>query len=130
MTTPAGRDDDWMDRWSSRSDTEIAAAWISYQSRDHALPSEDDEDWWAVDALMSLSADDPLRALETAFLIARGSNNPKVLEMLGASPIEDLVSEDPTLLDAIAVEVRSNPNLRVALKSVWQGNIADLASQP
>ena len=123
MATHSERDD--LDRWSRPSNAEIAVAWSRYQSQDHAPPWEDDDDWWAVDALMRLQLDDPLRALETTFLIGRGSADLKVLEMLGASPIEELLSEDPTLFDAIAIEVASNPGLRVALKSVWQGTIPD-----
>jgi hypothetical protein len=74
---------------------------------------------------MDLQVHDPIRALEIAFQIARASGAPKVLEMLGAGPIEDLLSEDPTLFDAVAVEAPSNPNLRLALRSTWQSAMPD-----
>jgi hypothetical protein len=113
--------------WSARSDAEIASAWIDYEARPHSPAEEAGEDkaWWAVDAMMGLSADDPLRALEICFLIARSSDDPKVLEMLGAGPLEDLVSEDPTLVDAIFHESNSNNHLVTALKSMWQSTIPD-----
>jgi hypothetical protein len=119
------RDDEWNDRWRRLTDAEIADAWIGYQAEVHSFPPESHPHWWAVDALSCLLDDDPLRALEITFLVGRRSDNPKVLEILGASPIEDLLTEDPTLLDAVAIEVRSNESLRVALRSVWQGAMPD-----
>lgn len=45
--------------------------------------------------------------------------------MLGVGPLEDLLSEDPTLFDAIAFEARSNDRLLVALGSMWQSTIPE-----
>jgi hypothetical protein len=121
------RDQEWAENWSRRSDAEIASAWIDYEARPHSPDVEAGEDdaWWAVDAMMGLAGDDPLRALEICFLIARSSNDPKVLEMLGAGPLEDLLSEDPTLFDAIFYESKSNNSLVTALRSMWQSTIPD-----
>lgn len=122
------RDRDWAENWRQRGDEEIALAWIDYQARWPLTPPKDpveDEAWWAVDAMMGLSGDDPLRALEICFLVARSSKEPKVLEMLGVGPLEDLLSEDPTLFDAIAFEARSNDRLLVALGSMWQSTIPE-----
>ena len=121
------RDDEWLERYAHRPDSEIAAVWIDYQSRPHS-PKQDaleDPSWWAVDAMMGLSRDNPLRALEICFQIARLSARPEVLEMLGAGPLEDLLSEDPTLFDALVFEVTSNPRLAEALRSVWKSTIPD-----
>jgi hypothetical protein len=115
------------DSWIRCSDGEIVAAWIDFESRAHPLDDDwiRDRAWWAVEAMMDLQVHDPIRALEIAFQIARASGAPKVLEMLGAGPIEDLLSEDPTLFDAVAVEAPSSPNLRLALRSTWQSAMPD-----
>jgi len=115
------------DSWIRSSDSEIAAAWIDFEARPHALEEDwlRDRAWWAVEAVMDLQAHDPIRALEIVFRIARTDDRPKVLEMLGAGPLEDLLSEDPTLIDAVAIEAWSSPNLRVALRSTWQNDLPD-----
>jgi hypothetical protein len=115
------------DSWIRCSDSEIVAAWIDFESRPHALQEDwiRDRAWWAVEAMMDLQAHDPIRALEIAFQIARTSDRPKVLEMLGAGPLEDLLSEDPTLIDAVAIEAQSSPNLRIALRATWQSAMPD-----
>ena len=121
------RDQDWAEVWARRSDADVASSWIDFWSRSHA-PDADwttDKHWWAVDALMGFQHDHPLRALEISFLIARTSDAPRVFEMLGAGPIEDLLADDRTLIDAIALEASASPNLRIALQSVWQGAIPD-----
>jgi len=115
------------ERWSSRSTEEISAAWIDYQSRQHAADEQAGEDpaWWAVEALIDLTLDDPLRVLEICFHIARTSDAPRVLMMLGAGPLEDLLSGDLAFFDAIAFETKSNANLVKALGSTWQSSIPD-----
>lgn len=115
------------DNWISSTDEEIVAAWIDFEQRPHTLHEDwiRDRSWWAVEAMMDLQLHDPARALDVAFQIARTSDTPKVLEMLGAGPLEDLLSEDPTLFDAIAIEAASSPRLRVALRSTWQNAMPD-----
>ena len=124
MATDADPDQDWADDWSRLDPSAIATAWIDYQARDVAGGVED-EDWWAVDAMLGLQSRDPIRALEICFLIGRSSDDAKVLAMLGAAPLEDLLSEDSTLLDAVAIEARTSPNLRLALRSIWQSTMPD-----
>jgi len=113
--------------WIRCTDDEIVAGWIDFESRPHALHEHwiRDRAWWAVEAMMDLQQHDPLRALEVAFQIARATDEPKVLEMLGSGPLEDLLSDDPTLVDAVAIETLSSPNLRTALCSTWQNNMPD-----
>src|SRR5690349_2656427 len=86
--------------WIRCTDGEIVAGWIDFESRPHALDEDwtRDRAWWAVEAMMDLQLHDPIRALEVAFQITRETDAPKVLEMLGAGPLEDLLSEDPTLV--------------------------------
>lgn len=113
--------------WLHCSDGEIVGAWIDFESRPHTLHEDwiRDRSWWAIEAMMDLQLHDPARALDLAFQIARATDTPKALEMLGAGPLEDLLSEDPTLIDAIAIEAASSPNLRTALASTWQNTMSD-----
>lgn len=113
--------------WNGCSDDELVAGWIDFESRPHALHEDwiRDRAWWAIEVMMELQSHDPARALGVVFRIARASSAPKVLEMLGTGPLEDLLSEDPTLIDAIAIEAATSPNLRVALRSTWQNAMPD-----
>lgn len=113
-----------------RTNEEIAAGWIAfYASGDCAAElrrapfGDPDAPVWAVDAVMDLEFEDPGRVLEIAFLIARRSDDPWVLSNLGAGPLESLLAEDPTFLDACEAEARISPNLRLALRSVWPMNM-------
>lgn len=126
-SAPMDRDDEWFERWAKRSNSEVAAAWIDYQSRDHARDEApgDDHAWWAVEALMCLSDDDPRRALEICFGVAKTTRNPTVLAMLGAGPLEDLLSEDPSPFDAVQHETGVSPALVEALRHVAQSTIPD-----
>jgi hypothetical protein len=47
-----------------------------------------------------------------------------VLEMLGAGPLEDLLSDDPTLFDMVELEARVSPALIEALRHVKRSTIA------
>jgi hypothetical protein len=115
-----------------RSNAEIARAWIAHYVRTGPPSSaadikvhDADPDHWANGALGALRRDDPARALEIVFRIARDSADAWVLENLGAGPLEDLIDADPTLLDPIALEVASSPNLKTALQSVWEREMSD-----
>jgi len=121
------RDDEWHENWARRSNDEVAAAWIEFEARDRSGETDmaDHPAWWAADAMMGLSHDDPLRALEICFRIAKSTDDPTVFEMLGAGPLEDLLSNDPTLFDAIAFEAGCSPGLIEALRHTWQSSIPD-----
>ncbi len=115
-----------------RSNEDIASSWSAYYLQ-YGRPNTaaelrvraDDPHWWAVDAVMGLYGDDPARALDIVFLIARTCSDDWVLENLGAGPLEDLIDSDPTLLDPIALEAASSPALRFALRCVWQRDMSE-----
>ncbi len=121
-----------METHDEHSNEDISRSWIAHYAR-MGRPSsaaqinahEDDPDWWAVDALMNLDSEDPVRALDIIFLIAEGSDDDWVLENLGAGPLENLIDDDLTLLDPIALEAASNPSLKKALQSVWRRDISE-----
>ncbi|WP_300578261.1 DUF6869 domain-containing protein [Phenylobacterium sp.] len=112
------------------SDVEIADAWIDHTYRyrpagERSAAHDDDPAWWAIDVVMDLQSSDPMRALEIAFAIARKSTDEWVLENLGAGPLETLLRDDPTLLDAIQIEAASSAGLLEALRSVWSSSMPD-----
>ncbi|HWE44437.1 MAG TPA: hypothetical protein VG407_00300 [Caulobacteraceae bacterium] len=110
------------------SNDAIAERWIAYYLRNGAgekAALDSDPDWWALETMMALQFDDPLRALEIVFLIAHASGDAWVLTNLGAGPLEGLLADDPTFLDAIVLETTSCPNLKTALVSVWQNGMPD-----
>jgi len=122
---------------TSWPDNEIAAAWIAWTARSDpkSLLQQDFEDLagraagadWGVQALLEILCEEPIRALQIVFLIARLTDDDWLLCNLGAGPIESLLANDGTLLDAIAVEVETSPHLRVALASVWQNEMSEAA---
>nr|WP_295108497.1 hypothetical protein [uncultured Caulobacter sp.] len=122
---------------TDRPDTEIVDAWIAWTAsaqhrvldRDVAGSSAEAEDDWGEQALLELVCEDPIRALEISFLIARKTDDDWLLCNLGAGPIESLLAHDATFLDAIAHEVPRSPNLKAALASVWQNAMSDATWQ-
>jgi hypothetical protein len=123
---------------TSRPDSEVAKAWIACTARsnpdqsaagDIAASASEAEDDWRAQALLEILCEEPIRALEITFLIARMTDDAWLLCNLGAGPIEDLLAHDATLLDAIALEARSSPNLKTALASVWQNAMSDATWQ-
>lgn len=119
---------------TSRPDSEVAEAWIAYtarsnpdqpRERDVAARPDGQEDDWGEQALLEIVCEEPIRALEISFLIARMTDDAWLLCNLGAGPIESLLADDATLLDAVALEARNSPNLKTALASVWQNAMSE-----
>jgi len=86
-------------------------------------------DEWARQAVIAAITD---RALSTdegwkliGMLLAAAPNN-KVLGIIGAGPLEDLLSADPyAVAQRIEVEALTNARLRYALWHLWQSNTPD-----
>lgn len=120
---------------TNRPDDEVAAAWMAWTARSNpGGPSKEDfhDDVrreggadWGEQALLEILCEEPIRALEIVFLIARSTDDDWLLCNLGAGPIESLLAHDGTLLDAIAVEVATSPSLKIALASVWQNAMSE-----
>ena len=114
---------------TNRPDAEIAEAWIAWTAslapqqaldRDVNDISRENGGDWGEQALLELVCEEPIRALEISFLIARTTADDWLLCNLGAGPIESLLADDPTLLAPLAHEAQSSPNVKIALASVWQ----------
>lgn len=119
---------------TNRPNAEIAEAWIAWTAsvaprqafdKDVNDVSREDGRDWGEQALLELVCEDPIRALEISFLVARTTADDWLLSNLGAGPIESLLAHDPTLLAALAHEARSSPNLKVALASVWRNAMSE-----
>ncbi|HWE98595.1 MAG TPA: hypothetical protein VG248_02255 [Caulobacteraceae bacterium] len=123
---------------TSRPDAEVAAAWIECTARSNpeGAPSRESDtqhfdldDDWGAQALLEIVCEEPDRALEITFLIARMTDDSWLLCNLGAGPIESLLAHDGTLLDAVAIEAQNSPNLKVALGSAWQNAMSEATWQ-
>ncbi|MBX3485151.1 hypothetical protein [Phenylobacterium sp.] len=117
--------------WLSESNAEIAAAWMEawwLDGRSHAptariprhLRREIEQLRYV---LIDLAANDPARALEVAFIVARHAEHPGMIAEIGMGVIQDVTAADPTLWDAVAVEAAQNRRLLHAIGLVWGANV-------
>jgi len=119
----------WLD-WLAQSNAEIAAAWMEawwLDGRSHAetdrVPRQMRREIEQLHfALIDLVANDPARALEVAFIVARTAEHPGMIAEVGAGVIQDVTAADPTLWDAVAIEAAGNPRLLHAIGLVWGAN--------
>jgi len=117
--------------WLARSDAEIvngwrAAWWIEARSYQHPdreqrrIIAETDPVRFAV---MRLVLNDPGRALQVAFRIARAADHPAMLLNVGVGILQELLKADPTLWDAIATEAATSPGLLHAIGQMWEVDV-------
>lgn len=123
------RPDWWI---GNRSNEEIARAWASEWRASLQREFYDEpvkRPWDAPDpaiwTLMHLVEDDPARALDIVFVVARTTDDEHALRHLGVGPLTELTVADPTLWDAIAIEVRSSSNLLSAVGQVSDTDVPD-----
>lgn len=117
--------------WLERSDTEIVEGWMAawwVEARSHVeteavrrrLLEESDPVRLAVSALVDR---DPARALSIAFLIARAAESRWMMVDVGVGILQEVLKADPTLWDAIKIEVATNPTLLRAVTQVWEVDV-------
>jgi len=116
-------------------DTTLAAAWIVFAKRlDTAEAEHDgagssdsgDEYERAGDTVLMLPYDDPDRAYALCLEIAGRTDDPWVLGLMGAGPLETLIRADPRgVLDRLLHDVAGRPGLREALHHVWNSNLPE-----
>jgi hypothetical protein len=119
--------------WLSESNAEIAAAWMEawwLDGRSHAesdrIPRQLRREIEQLHfALIDLAANDPMRALEVAFIVARTAEHPGMIAEIGVGVIQDVTAADPTLWDAVAVEAAANRRLLHAIGLVWGVNVPE-----
>jgi hypothetical protein len=117
--------------WLSESNAEIAAAWMEAWWLDGRAPRGAGRIprrlWREIEqlrlVLTDLSMNDPARALEVAFIIARDAEHPGMIAEVGVGVIRDVTAADPTLWDTVAVEAAANRRLLHAIGLVWGANV-------
>jgi len=86
-----------------------------------------DELWWAIEKSMMLVTREcpPEDIWEFILEVLKRSPPPKVIEVLAAGPLEDLLGyAGDQYIDAIEVEARNNPAFRDLLGGVWQNRMS------
>lgn len=77
--------------------------------------------WWAIDRFMDFIQSDPERAWDAILSVARRRPSEKVLGMLAAGPLEDLVDQHgEAFIDRIEKEASSDPEFKRMLQQVWE----------
>lgn len=123
------RPDWWI---GDRSNEEISQAWVSewrasLQREFYGAPVKHLSDIYypAIWTLMRLVDDDPARALDIVFWVARTTDDGHALGHLGVGPLTDLTAADPTLWDAVSIEASVSPNLLRAVGQAFDTDVPD-----
>lgn len=119
--------------WLAQSDSEIAMAWMEawwLDGRSHAetdrVPREMRREIEQLHlALIDLVANDPVRALEIAFIVARRAEHPAMVADIVVGVVQDVTAADATLWDAVAVEAAANRRLLYGIGLVWGANVPE-----
>jgi hypothetical protein len=105
-------DDDYM--------TQLVASWCRWYD------THDPGDRWAeqdaISEFVGIGANMTIgEAWSLMLMLLEAAPNDKVLGVIGASPVEDLLARDPVLVSTwIEDEARNNVRLRRALSHTWQ----------
>jgi len=79
-----------------------------------------DEYGWATRYLDDLVRDDPQEALSLTLTLIDAAESDKLLAVVAAGPLEDLLTKQGTaVIDRIEEESRRNDKVRLALSGVW-----------
>jgi hypothetical protein len=112
----------------------FAANWITVQKAEdpklgNSRRRDDDSEYENIFELMRMSdpKEDWKQAIAICIEVARQSGDPWILEILGAGPLEDLLSNigDP-VLPSFLTAAQANPSFRQALRHVWPCQNANL----
>lgn len=104
---------------------DIALAWCCYQER--VPETDDDPDWWAVDAWLAGTVLPPDQIREGLRLLIETADE-TVLGMVGAGPLEDFVSDDEGDLRWVEEMAARSRQFRIALRSVWASGLSEGAA--
>jgi hypothetical protein len=105
----------------------FAEEWITFQAKENPYLGpkqralDNDPEFEVVARLLQLTHEDWNTALAITVEIANQSNDPWVLEILGASALEDILEEHGyrVLLPFLSA-AKANPNFRQALRHIWE----------
>ncbi len=108
---------------------EWALAYIDFQSKDE-LPDEGDSSWWPVWKFYDLGEDNPEDCWNAIQLIIDKTDNEKVLGMLAAGPLEDLIEDHGhKFIERIEAEADRNPKFYKVLSWIWESGSHDIWSR-
>jgi len=111
-----------MDRTELASwrDAYIQAQEIGSVGADHPL-------WWSIDKFFDLGDSDPKSCWEAILAILDVDPSEKVLGMLSAGPLEDLIHyHGPEFIDRIEHEAKFDLQFRKLLQGVWESSSPDI----
>jgi len=99
----------------------LAAAWIA-----DWVSSKSPEPGDARDRVWELCQDEPDSALQFVLEVLRRDHSDKILEVLSAGPLEDILAKHgERMIEQVETEARSNPLFARLLGSVWQNEMSD-----
>jgi hypothetical protein len=85
---------------------------------------EYDTCFWASDELSTMCANQPREAWQTILAVLSRKPSSRVIELLAAGPLENLlVKHGPLLIDTIEQSAQRNGDIAVLLGGVWQSEI-------
>jgi Family of unknown function (DUF6869) len=110
--------------FAALSPTELAQHWVELTAYSPLERERDDNAMALFDYQWELAKDDPQRALALVIEIVQIEQHPRMLGLLAAGLVEDLlVAHGPDVIDAIEVEARGNPRFRQMLSGVWTSRV-------
>jgi uncharacterized protein DUF6869 len=119
------RDDFW-EMHPEPSDEDIADvchAWVRYYAVEHVGVDDEDQDWWACEAVMDLDGTHPdleWRVIRCLCATADPADE-LVLCNIGGGPLEDfLARQGPSAMDLVEPVADRDPVLLEALEGVWR----------
>jgi len=100
--------------------SELVQSWLAYQRTD------DKELFWAFDLIWESAADNPNATFEFVLAVLRTRPEPKILAVLAAGPLEDVLAKNgPAIIARVEEESRHSPEFRNLLGGVWKNTMSD-----
>ncbi len=104
--------------------------WVSAYIEAEDAPEKLNENnslFWAVEQFMNLNYENPEICWEAILEILERNPSDKVIAVLAAGPLEDLIEVHGSLfIDRIEKEARRNPRFRHLLGGVWQSSTPEI----
>lgn len=105
---------------------DLVEAWIAFQEAWSKDSDETDARFWAVEAFNELADSDPEHCWTLILTVLDKKPSDKVIGMLAAGPLEDLLgAHGPRLIERVEEHAQKDPAFRHLLGGVWQGGMSD-----
>jgi len=110
--------------FAALSAEELAQHWVELTAYSPLERERDDNAMALFDYQWELAKSDPQRALVLIIEVVRIEQHPRMLGLLAAGLVEDLlVAHGPDVIDAIEVEARGSLRFRQMLSGVWTSRV-------